>query len=602
MNDTADSRPHAVRITSLLLLLLLPIGWSACGDDAGGPPPVVVARPDPVAERSLRIYEDTERPDINVLLISLDSVRRDYVSCYGYRPPHAPGEKTTPNLDALAEEGVLFEDYRASSSGTLQANAAMMTGQPDVVHGVDTDFFAIHASRLTLASVLEKVGYQTAGYYSSPELESRFGFDQGFDDYRACYTGKLAEAAQTRSALQAEIDVAMQAGNSEVATTLIRKLGRLDRRMTMIATVGRSAELVTDHAIAAIERAADGERPWFVFAQYSDPRHDYVPPPEYARRFDPDYKGRIIGDQYLQNPAVGVYSKDPNPLRRQRVAPARDLEHIQALYAAEIAWTDAQLGRLFDELRSKELLDRTLVVVTSDHGAEFFEHGGIASGSLFEEQLRVPLMMRLPGVLPAGKRVPGLVSHPDLMPTILQLLDLAVPEGLASQSAVGLIDGSAASEDRYALARLVQSHPRKLVGGPPIMRHTVQEAFIQGPIKIMRWRRWPEAMPGLSIDKVDSVRQRAAAGRKNEFLLTWTDLEAHPDESFEDRSKDFAADPRAAAALARFQKVYAELLAGDRPVSVSMGRSALQVARVKPGFEKMMTKRRAEFQLTPPKQ
>ena len=602
MNVSAQPRPVGARAT-LLLPLLLPLSWSACGDDSGGPPPVIESEPDPRAAAALQAYDGTEPPGINVLLISLDSVRRDYVSCYGYRPPHAPDEKTTPHLDALAEEGVLFEDYHASSSRTLQAHAAMMTGQPGIVHGIDSDFFALHESRLTLASVLQKVGYQTAGFYSSPELEGRFGFDRGFDSYQACYTGKLAEAAQSRASLQAEIDLAMQAGDSATATNLVKKRGRLDRRMGLIADAGRSAEKVTDEAIEAIQRAAGGERPWFVFAQYNDPHHDYIPPQDYARRFDPDYKGNITGGQYFQNPAVGVYGKDPNPMRRQRIATARDLEHIQALYAAEIAWTDTQLGRLFEMLRLKGLFDRTLVIVTSDHGVEFFEHGGIANGgSLFEEQLRVPLVMRLPTVLPAGKRVPGLVSHPDLMPTILQVLGLAVPEGLASQSAAGLIDGSASAEDRYVLARLVHNHPRQLVGGPPIMRHTVREAFLQGPIKVMRWRRWPEAMPGLAIDKADSVVQRAAAGRKEEFLLTWIDLEVHPDEGFEERSKDFAADPRAAAALARFQQVYAELLALDRPVSASMGRSALAVARAKPGFDKMMAKRQAQFHLTPPGQ
>jgi hypothetical protein len=393
----------------------------------------------------------------------------------------------------------------------------------------------------------------------------------------------------------------MQSGDG-TAAGLVQKRGRLDRRMALLADVGRTAQQVTDRAIGAIERAEQSQRPWFVFAQYHDPHHDYDPPEEYARRFDPDYAGRINGRQYLQNSAVGVYSKDPNPMRRQRIAPDRDLEHIQALYAGEIAWTDAQVGRLLEMLRSKNLLDKTLVIVTSDHGVEFFEHGGIGSGSLFEEQLRVPLVMRLPGVLPAGKRVPGLVSHPDLMPTILEVLGLPMPEDLASSSAVGLIDGSASAADRYVLARLVQNHPRPLVGGPPILRNTVQEAFFSGPVKVMRWRRWPEAMPGLAIDKVDSVAQRAAAGRAEDFLLTWTDLEAHPDEAFADRNKDFAADPRAAAALERFRQVYADLLARSRPVSVSMGSTALNVARAKEGFDDMVAKRQAEFQLTPPGQ
>src|SRR5438046_2065854 len=118
-------------------------------------------------------------PPYNVLFISIDTVRRDFLGCYGHHPRHAPGVSATPNLDALAAEGVRMLDAYASSSWTLPSHVSMMTGEPPVVHGVDTDEQGFAGAGVTLAEVLQRHGYRTVGLFSGPYLDPAWGFGRG---------------------------------------------------------------------------------------------------------------------------------------------------------------------------------------------------------------------------------------------------------------------------------------------------------------------------------------------------------------------------------------------------------------------------------------
>src|SRR5436190_2588055 len=128
----------------------------------------------------------------NVLLVSLDSVRQDFVGCYGHRPRRAPDVPVTPEIDRLAALGVRMADAYASSSWTLPSHVSLLTGEPEVVHGVDTDQQSLDASVPTLAELLKRHGYRTAGVFSGPYLEPHWGFGRGFDRYRAAYGRKVA--------------------------------------------------------------------------------------------------------------------------------------------------------------------------------------------------------------------------------------------------------------------------------------------------------------------------------------------------------------------------------------------------------------------------
>ena len=245
----------------------------------------------------------------------------------------------------------------------------------------------------------------------------------------------------------------------------------------------------------------------------------------------------------------------------------RDLEHLVALYEGELRWTDAEVGRLLSRLDELGLAETTLVVVTADHGEEFFEHGILGHRStLFEEVTRVPLILRLPGTLPAGARVGGLVSTIDVPATVLELTRLPLPPSSSSASFVGLIGGEDDGAERGVFGRLVLSASISMPAPPgarmeriPGHRISVIETYREGQIKITRKRSWPKVALKVNPELDRRFAQETERMRSREEL-TWIDVVAHPDERPEQHTSDFS-DGRARAALERFRARYVELLA-----------------------------------------
>jgi hypothetical protein len=211
-----------------------------------------------------------------------------------------------------------------------------------------------------------------------------------------------------------------------------------------------SSSETVDRAIGWLEQRQEEPDPFFLFVHLFDVHDPYTPPAPYDTLFDADYEGEIDGRR--------VTSPD-SPVRGDM--PARDLEHLVALYDGEIAWVDSQVGRLIERLDQLGLTQETLVIVTSDHGEEFFEHGHKTHRrQLYMESVHVPMILRWPGRLPAGTRVSEPVGLVDLAPTIL------AAAGQRSQAGSG--------RDLVPLARDPQSSPPRtlitelqLFDGPP---------------------------------------------------------------------------------------------------------------------------------------
>ena len=519
-----------------------------------------------------------ERAPANVLLISLDSTRRDALSLYGYRSAHAPEATNTPHLEALAAGGVLMEEAYATTSWTLPSHVSMLTGEPELVHAVDMDHQRPAPGRPQLSEILHEAGYRTAGFFSGPYLEPHFGFGRGFERYESRYGAEVGRAAAAAE------EARVHGGATDPAALGADRLHREAVRSTL------SSEEVTDAALAELEAAATDGRPFFLFAHYFDPHYDYVPPAPYDGRFDPDYDGAIPTDDFLNNPAISL-PDERDPYRRERVVSDRDLEHLRSLYAGELAWTDHQVGRILARLEELGLADDTLVIVTADHGDEFFEHQGLGHRStLFEEQVRVPMILRFPGRLPEGERVRGLVSTIDVLPTVLELLGLEAPEGAPSRSFAGLAAGDEDGAGRYALGRIVRHTQGTLrLPGPrgevdvPATRLTLLETYREGPIKITRERSWAALQQELPPALRAVFDERAAAMRAQE-RLRWIDVERSPAERPREHSSDFA-DPRAAAALGRFPGLYGELL-GRRSSGDPGGRRGARRPALGPGLRR----------------
>ena len=328
-----------------------------------------------------------ERRDVNVLLISLDTLRADHVHCWGYE------RETTPHLDKLAAEGVLFENATAASSWTVPSHMSVFTSLYPSIHGVEDPTKCLGDGVPTMAGILSKHGYATAAFVTGSSLNHAMGFDRGFGFYDDFSVELLNEANAIGAAR--DLDAEESDLNGVPTNYVITRL---------------AADWLKKH----------GRRRFFLFLHFWDCHNDYIPPAPYDRRFALGYRGMENGRDIVRRRE-----------ELERNAPPEIRERLQALYDGEIAHTDAHVGKVLAVLDELGLSDNTLVVVFSDHGEGFWEHGKILHGNgLGEELIHVPLIFRLPGVLPAGVRVEGNVSHVDVLPTVLGLLGCPKPAPL----------------------------------------------------------------------------------------------------------------------------------------------------------------------------
>jgi arylsulfatase A-like enzyme len=342
----------------------------------------------------------------NLVLVTVDTLRADRLGAYGH--PLA----TSPNLDALAREGTLFLDVFAQSHWTLPSHATMLTGRRPLVHGaLDLDD-VLSPALGTLAERLRDRGFRTAAFVGGNRysfIGAARGFDQGFETY-----AHYPHPGRFRSG------------------RLLRFLDHLHVRQVR-HHVG-NAEAETGAALRWL--ATRGDEPFFLFVHYYDVhskthRLPYEAPEPWRTAFCAealgdfdgcDAEGRCATDR-LRAIWAGL-SPEPD---------AGELERLRCLYDGGVAFVDAQLGRLFAGLERLGLGERTLVAVTSDHGEAFFEHGYPIHTNLFDEVLRVPLILRGPGV-PAGLRVAETGRLLDLVPTLLDRLGIPQPADLPGRS------------------------------------------------------------------------------------------------------------------------------------------------------------------------
>jgi arylsulfatase A-like enzyme len=318
----------------------------------------------------------------NILLIVIETCRRDHVGCYGYR------RDTTPALDRLASEGARFEQAVSASSWTIPSVMSIFTALPPGMHGCTTYQNSLPRGLKTIASELQASGYQTIGMTASPVTHSKFGFGRGFDLYDdfTVLMGAGVAIPEDAGALPAKAHD-LRATSEQLTRMAAKWLG------------GRRAK----------------DKPFFLFLFYLDPHYDYLPPPPYDRMFtDPGYAGGQNGS--------GIKELAGKPLTDE------DKRNIVGLYDGELRYTDDHIGKLMEELRKQGLYDDTVILVTGDHGDEFWEHGGVGHGhTLYEELIRVPLIVRYPGLDARGTVVTGQVSHIDIMPTLMDMAGLPIP-------------------------------------------------------------------------------------------------------------------------------------------------------------------------------
>jgi arylsulfatase A-like enzyme/Tfp pilus assembly protein PilF len=398
------------------------------------------------------------RTGLNLVVITLDTTRADRLGAYGY--PHAG----TPNLDALAQDGLVFEHASTAAPLTLPAHSTLFTGRFPPEHGVrDNGGYFLNDSEHTLAEVLKARGYETGGFIAAYVLDSKWGIAQGFNTYF---------------------------DNFDLSKYQVMSMGAIQR----------PGNEVVDQALPWIDqhRAA----PFFAWVHLYDAHTPYDPP----------------------EPFKSQHPGDP--------------------YQGEISFADAQVGRVVQFLRDRDLLDRTVIVVIGDHGESLHDHGEAGHGFfVYESTLHVPLIMRVPFSTMQRRRIADPVRSVDVMPTVLDLLGVPPPAQavLDGVSVTPLMTASRPDMGLEAYAEAV--YPLHHFGWSDL------RALRQGRYKLVA-APTPE-LYDLQDDPTEQkniFRDRKALGDR--MLGRLSEMEAHFKASAPARSEAVEVDPDAKARLA----------------------------------------------------
>ncbi|MFL6198050.1 MAG: sulfatase [Thermoanaerobaculia bacterium] len=341
------------------------------------------------------------KPRLNVLLITIDTLRADHLGAYGYARP------TSPNIDRLAREGVLFRRAQAQWPKTSPSFASLLSSTYGHTNGLIRTTAQRMPDRFLLLAELLKAGrYDTSAAVANVNLSRLFNFDQGFDKY---------------------VEIWLEGQDHRLRT-----------------------ELVTRHGLDLLERASR-RRPFFLWLHYLDPHARYEPPPRFNemfvgdRHFDPARRAPL--NDAVEDDVGGIPARS-NLGREDRIA------YYVAQYDAEIRYVDEQVGLLLKDLEERGLAGETLVVLTADHGESlgdhnyFFEHGRLP----YEDCVRVPLILRGPGTGAPGRVVRSPVELIDVLPTLLDLTGLPAAPQAEGKSLRRLLEEDRVGGARWAYA------------------------------------------------------------------------------------------------------------------------------------------------------
>ncbi len=304
----------------------------------------------------------------NIILISIDTLRRDHVGIYGYHRP------TTPAIDAAAREGVIFKHAYTPAPWTLPAHMSLFTGLPPSVHAVDTRTQKLGGGIQTVTELFRGHGYHTAGFITLPYVAGKYGFSRGFEHFEECFNTR--------------------------------------------------APGVTDNALRWLEKHSlqkNSEKPFFLFIHFCDVHWPYIPPPGYAEMFGVDTStpkwertGRLMFLKKFSLPGTPM----PEHIKKK----------VLGLYDGEIRCTDDHIRRIITRLEKSGAYDNTILAITSDHGEEFKEHNSFGHAhSFYSEVINVPLIIRFPKKIKGGLTVNEPVTTSDIPFTLLALSGLEAP-------------------------------------------------------------------------------------------------------------------------------------------------------------------------------
>jgi len=356
----------------------------------------------------------TTGPVSRVILLSVDTLRRDSLSCYGSTTVQ------TPNIDRLAQDGCLFRNATASSPWTLPSFASILSGMPARVHGALTSTTSLPDTVTTLAEHFRSAGYRTMALVANGMLAPHRGVAQGFQDYELSIT-----------------PVAPVSLGEMLASRLKPRL----------ITVENSTADITEAAINFVNSHRNDS--WFLWVHYLDPHLPYTPPEQHVLRMNVHQElGLRLDIESATRPSMDLFGD-----ASRRV-------WARSLYDAEVRNVDAHIGRFLGVLRDSGIYDDALIVFAVDHGEEFWDHDGFEHGhTLYNELVAVPLIVKAPGAKD-GRVVEDAVAIYDVAPTVLELCGLPASAGPGAVSLVPALRGDALAGGRslYTGATLFRSN------------------------------------------------------------------------------------------------------------------------------------------------
>ena len=447
----------------------------------------------------------------NILLLSIDTLRADHLGCYGN---DRWGRSPSPHLDALAARGVIFERCYAPRGQTHPSIASMLTGKYPITHGLRENGQGLSEHHPTLAQLLKKAGYATAGFASNlpvqsdpvqdPEHSPPAWWTRGFETCGDGFGGNFA---------------------AETGRGKIEDQWRWDER------VERQVE-------AWIESYAGGDRsrPFFLWAHFYDPHKPYLPDPS-CPDFFPDYEGPLEPETAVENgrpvDRVGRFIDQATRAGRE-LAPA-DHRKVLALYDASLWGVDQRIGRILEALEKRGLLENTWIFFTADHGEELGDHNAYYyhGASIYNAVLHIPFIAAGPGV-PAGRRLACLVQNVDLSATVMDLAGVEPPPLTEGIPLTAVLEGKAddpgrefyAAEWQAAIYAYSDGRYKYIFNPGGTCPKKPPFIAVGGSFKYERFELYDlEADPGERRNILEGHKDTAKALRKR--LLRWLNEPGH---------------------------------------------------------------------------
>jgi arylsulfatase A-like enzyme len=388
-------------------------------------------------------------PQPQIVVFMLDTVRQDAIGCYGER------SGSTPHIDAVAADGVRFDRAISTSGWTMPAIASLLTGTWPTIHGSmgrGRKLTRIRDEIPMATEVLHQAGFHTVGFANAAFVSPMVGVDRGFNVFDHRYTS-----------------------NSDM----------------------RRADETIDAALVELRRSRS--RAGFYFIHLFDAHLDYDPPEEYAFRYTggrrtPELPLTAAKIRPMLTGASGFGPPIPG-----------DVAYVRGLYDAEIDFIDTQVGRFIDELKALELYDNATIVITADHGEEFWEHGLFEHGhTLYDELVHIPLIIKFPNSVPPPQSIVARqVRLLDVMPTVFDLYAVEQPPSFLGQSLLPLVRGTADVDLPAFCESTLYDTPKIALCGPRFKYIEVVSSKQDAVGELYDWRNDPGETTDLSGDLPD---------------------------------------------------------------------------------------------------